>query len=297
MRFLSKFVFVMVAVLYKTALCASVVTPFGGMTTDSSYLAGNQCEPCYMDTECCDNYSEFYVGAIGYRAHRRVNDSVVGLDDFFGSEDGHRRNTGTLWGAVVGYTYRNPCNFYFNAEFDYGTGHIKGKDCQGSFPKGHVNEYFTTLKAGYNFQCNCLTLTPYGGVGYLYERHNLSHGSRFNYNNWFGIIGGRIDWQYNDCLTIGLDAEGFIPFNTYVHLNKFCKNVDLKDRLGYQIELPIRYNISSCYCENIFVTLAPFYRYMQSGNSKFFTCGAETFRAPGLKANDFGAKLYIGRTF
>ncbi len=286
MLFLSRFFFV-IAVLYKLALTADC----------SSYAAGKpQCDPCYVERDCCDNYSEFYVGTIGYGANRRVDDSVVGLDDFFGSDEGHHAS-GTLWGAVVGYTYKNPCNYYFNAEFDYGTGHIKGNNCPGSYPKSHINEYFTTLKAGYNFQYNCLTLTPYGGIGYWYERHNLSQGSRFTYNNWFGIIGGRIDWQYTDCFTIGLDVEGFIPFNTYVHFNRFCKDVNLKDRWGCQIELPIRYEVSSCYCENLFITLAPFYRYMQNGKSNFFTCDIETFRVPELKASDFGAKLYIGRTF
>jgi len=287
MLFVYRFIFVMVTILSTSSLLA---------TECSSYPMSNYVEPSFCD-ECCDNYSEIYVGAIGYGVNRRVDHSVVGLDDFFGWDNGHHQNSGTLWGAVVGYTYRNPCNFYFNAEFDYGTGHHKGESCQGSFPKGHINQFFTTFKLGYNFQCDCLTITPYGGIGNWYECHQLSHGNKFHYSIWFGILGGRLDWQYNDCLTVGVDAEGFIPFHSNLHFNTFSKDVKVNGKWGGQVELPIRYNVSSCYCDNLFITLAPFYRFTEYGKSKFFTCGIESFRAPKLRASDYGAKLYIGRTF
>ena len=58
MLFLSRFIFVMTAVLSVTALSAA-----------DCYM-NNYADPSFYDDDCCVNYSDIYVGAIGYGVNR-----------------------------------------------------------------------------------------------------------------------------------------------------------------------------------------------------------------------------------
>lgn len=248
-------------------------------------------------SECCN--SEIYFGGIGLGSSRKTGDSV-GLNFFFGDEEGRRRVNGFIYGALLGYTYRNPCGFYFNAELDWATGRLKGKDKDDEdFPNRNLNELITTFKVGYNFQFCSLLLTPYVGVGNWYENHRLNRNFKHHYCNWFGIVGGKADWTVNDYFTMGIDLEAFLPIHTNVKFRHVCRHAHLKNHWGGQIEFPLKldaYRFFGCY-DGLFLTLAPFYRFEEYGRSKFFTCETNTFRAPKLELHDYGAKLYAGFCF
>lgn len=225
--------------------------------------------------------------------------SGIGLTEYFGSGHCNNEINDTLWGAIAGYTYRKPCGFYFNTEFNWSCGSADERERYvEDLPSRFIHSYLVYARAGYNFMWNrCFLFTPYGGAGYRYVLHDLRHSDLdFSHRDWFGLVGARIDWVYNPCFTIGLDSMFFIPFDSSIRIKNYSKSISTDEHTGYQIELPMKF-ILPCFCRSFAITFAPFYRRFVDGRSKQHTFDIETIQAPEFRYQEYGAKLYFGVMF
>lgn len=265
---------------------------------DNNY--STECCSCYDCNSCnCCNW-EFYFGGIGLGASRKIDQSAVGLNEFFGFEEGKKNADGCFGGTVIGLTYSNPNCLYFNLEFDWATGRLNRKGCFEDFRARRVDELITDIKLGYNFSCGCITLTPYAGFGNWLERYEINTTTnKFHYRSWYGIIGARADWVYSELLSVGIDGEIFLPIYTSVKFKNFSSRIHVHNGWGGKVELPIKLNLGyfNCCLNRFSATISPFFRAIEWDRSNFFTCGIETFRVPKFEVEDYGAKLYVGYCF
>lgn len=279
------------------AICGWTFSLFAQFASVDTYSPGSSCSIL----DCCSGRSEAYVGIVSYATSFKVGNNGFGLDETFGYGHNNNEVDGNLFGAVVGYTYRGDCNLYLNGEFEWAVGGLHGsRECIGDLPSQCLHNYFAKGRLGYNFlfdYCeNCYSFTPYVGIGYHYTQQNVSHGGgKYNYYNWFGILGGKIDWLFNERFSVGLDAEWFLPCEAHIRLKEVGR-IHVGRGTGYQVEMPLRFNFTRC-CKNYFVTLAPFYRRIVYDRSRVHTCGIESYRIPQVCFQDYGAKLYAGICF
>ncbi len=120
-----------------------------------------------------------------------------------------KKQQGSLGGVVGGYFYIAPNAVFFNAEFDYTSGILKGS--AGNDP---TQEYVTELKLGYSFSLaqNKLLVTPFVGGGSYIIHQSLSHHLDFNSYFWYTPIGLAGTYHLNSHWTIGLIGFGAPTF-------------------------------------------------------------------------------------
>lgn len=258
------------------------------------------CFPSFLGNfACCNGCSELYLGTIGYGTSLKVEGSSIGLDDYYGDDCDDHKITGTLWGMVLGYTYRQTCGFYFNTEFEWAVGKVsREKHYIDALPDRYLHDYFWTNRFGYTFNClDCYQITPYGGFGLRYSRQDLSDsGLEVSYRDWFGIIGGRIDRTFCNCWSVGFNGQWYIPFSSRVKLEDYCGHFHLDERYGYQLDLPVTY--TTCWCGTALnLTLSPFFRKFEDGKSGEKTFDIETVQVPKLRTEAYGAKFYLSYCF
>lgn len=252
-------------------------------------------DPCRM------RYSELYIGGLGFGT--KIDVGTFGnprhgtfLRNFFGKDrDGEDMRHG-FFGMDMGYTYRKPCNLYLNLDFGWASGPIGG---HRHVPKRYLHYYLGQSRIGYNFTWDCynLLLTPYTGFGFRYVNHTIVRHQEFmHYRNYFAILGGRIDWQFLRCWSIGLDGQWQIQVDSAVRLSSVPEvRFRLNPRNGFVIEMPVCYNfLKGC----MRLSAVPLYRRNVDGRSNVFkTAANENARIPQQTNREWGGKLLLSYLF
>ena len=123
--------------------------------------------------------------------------------------DGNKQ-TGSLWGGLAGYSYKQKDSWYFCSEFNYMAGLLKGS--AGNNP---TQEYITEVRGGYNLSaplCSRFSVTPFLGMGSYIFNQSIFGSSDFKSNFWYVPIGLFFDYKINTSWTLGFSGMGAPTF-------------------------------------------------------------------------------------
>lgn len=159
------------------------------------------------------------IGALVAQVALRATGSVEGSTlyvapawEFGNSHWGnHSKQSGSLWGGVVGYQYEKRDCLYFNLDFTAMAGKWSGS--AGSDP---TQEYITEMRIGYvgtPAATDAFTLVPFIGVGSYVFNQSLSGGSNFNSYFWYVPIGVKFEYRVNKSLSVGFVGLGAPTFS------------------------------------------------------------------------------------
>lgn len=217
------------------------------------------------------------------------------LDPYIGPEiyymkrekEGGSTQGGTLYGVRVGYDRIHRYKFYWGIDGLWAKGTLTGQKKKET-PEGEIKEHlksvFTDInveaRLGYTFGCKawrCASFTPYGGLGYFWERNYYEHPSPLEVhfkNHFIYICGGFLsqifltpDWSagLNFKLRYLLEAEQKVE-----HDPEFgTLTQHYEEKFQYRVELPVTY----FYCWSthpLAVGLVPFFEYRQYGHRANF---------------------------
>lgn len=118
---------------------------------------------------------------------------------------------GSLWGGNVGYSYIERDSIYFNGEFTYMAGMLRGS--AGNDP---TQEYITEIKLGYDLSSvfgDKFSLTPFLGFGSYVFNQSIGEGLHFRSHFWYVPIGAAFRYQWNRNWSIGFLGLGAPTFS------------------------------------------------------------------------------------
>ena len=137
---------------------------------------------------------------------------VAPVWDYLNSHWGNgTKQTGSLWGANVGYTYAARDTIFFNGEFTYMAGMLKGS--AGNDP---TQEYITDVKLGYDLSSpfgEDFTMTPFIGMGSYVFNQSLSGNDSFHSHFWYVPIGVSFCYKISNSWSIGFMGLGAPTFS------------------------------------------------------------------------------------
>lgn len=243
----------------------------------------------------CNHYSELYTGIDTFSTKITINHHGRGVRNYFGKGRYKRQYKDTVVGSLVGYTYRDPCGAYFNAEFDWASGKLNRTT--NHRPSRYAHYYFTEGKFGYNFQfCNCLLVTPYVGFGFEYVNNHIVHTSlKLKYRNYFAALGGKIDLFMYGNFSIGLDAQWQPQLDSTVKLSQYSQiRFKLPNKGGFELQLPLRYT----FCNNYVLSIVPFTKRSKDGASNHSErLSSRRVKLPEQVNQNYGGKVNLGILF
>ncbi len=145
-----------------------------------------------------------------------------------------KKQTGSLWGAAVGYSYKERDSIYFNLQFTGAAGRWTGS--AGNNP---TQEYITEMRFGYVVapSGDRLTLTPFIGLGSYVFNQTLS-GPNFTSYFWYVPLGVCLDYRVTDSWSIGLIGSGAPTFSGSYKINH---RASAPTRALWVAELPVTY--------------------------------------------------------
>lgn len=141
---------------------------------------------------------------------------------------------GSLWGASIGYSYKEQNSLYFNLEFTAAAG-----KWSGSARNDPTQEYITEMRLGYVAVpcCERLTLTPFLGVG-SYVFNQSIPGPNFSSYFWYIPIGVLLEYRINNSWAIGLIGTGAPTFSGSY---KITKRRNAPTTALWKAEIPVTY--------------------------------------------------------
>lgn len=145
------------------------------------------------------------------------------------------KQTGSLWGAAVGYGYSERDGIYFRAEFSALAGRFSGS--AGNDP---TQEYITELRFGYVSVPCCdgrLTLTPFFGAGSYVFNQTLS-GPDFRSYFWYLPFGFNLRYRIGNAWAIGFTGFGAPSFGARYKITNW-KSAPVRPL--WFVELPATY--------------------------------------------------------
>ncbi len=120
------------------------------------------------------------------------------------------KQTGSLWGGLAGYTYKQKDSWYFSSEFNYMAGILKGS--AGNNP---TQEYITEVRGGYNLAAPLgpkFSVTPFLGMGSYIFNQSIFGSKDFKSHFWYVPIGLFFDYKINTSWTVGFLGMGAPTF-------------------------------------------------------------------------------------
>jgi hypothetical protein len=218
------------------------------------------------------------------------------LDPYIGPEiyyvnrekEGGAKQGGTLYGVRIGYDRVKRYKFYWGIDGLWAKGvlegHRKREALQGETLKDHLKSDFTDInveaRLGYTFQSKswrCASLTPFGGLGYFWEKNHYKHHSPLHVqfkNNFTYIVGGFLSqvfilptWSagFNFKVRYLLEAEQKVEGDPeYGNLTQHYE-----ERLQYRAEVPVTHFYCWGGCP-LAVSLVPFFEYRAYGHRANF---------------------------
>lgn len=213
------------------------------------------------------------------------------------TKEGGAEQTGTLYGVRLGYEKVKRYKFYYAVDGLFSQGILKGKANENTIKSELTNSSIET-RFGYTFQAKywpCFSLTPFVGVGYIWEYSQFLHPSplKVHFDNRYPYIpfGFLSSFFISDRWQIGLkftarftwDGKQKVTHDPEHHSLVQC----YEDHMQYRVELPIAYYY--CWCgQSLGVRLTPFYEYRRYGTYVNFP-----FDFIDTKLNFYGANLEL----
>jgi len=225
---------------------------------------------------------QFYIGPEIYHVHR--------------NREGGTKQNGTIYGVRGGYDRIKRYHFYWGFDALYGKGTLDGKSGAGNKIKSTFTDTFAEGRFGYTFQQKCgyrLSLTPFGGVGYMSERNNFKRPSpipaHFNIRSWYGVAGFLSQASPTDRFDIGINFKARFLYDPKCKVSHDPDSENstqlINEKIHYRVELPLTYHYWEC-CDNFLISLVPFYEFRQYGKRVNYP-----FDFFGTKLNIYGATL------
>lgn len=245
-------------IIFFSALCALLLT--------GSLLPANQ----WVKTYCLDPY----IGPEIYYVKRE--------------KEGGAQQGGTLYGVRIGYDRVKRYKFYWGIDALWAKGvlegHRKKETLEGEVLKERLKSEFTDInveaRLGYTFQSKCwrcASWTPYGGLGYFWEKNDYKHPSplQVHFKNHFTYVAGGFlsqifitpSWStgFNFKVRYLLEAEQKVEGDT--EFGKLTQHYE--EKLQYRAELPVTYFYCWRSCP-LAVSLVPFFEYRAYGHRANF---------------------------
>jgi len=163
------------------------------------------------------------------------------------------------------------------------------------------------LDLGYTFKGGLpFSFTPYVGIGYRYWMRDL--GSLKEDYSWFYIpLGLRVTWAPHQQFSMALNASVNFMFDGEMTVydwtgasNVADTTVQLDDKPGYLVELPITFNLARHWA----IALIPWYEYSKIGQSPyepiFYKDGTYTgfvLREPSSRTHQYGLRAGVEFVF
>ena len=132
--------------------------------------------------------------------------------EFLNSKWGNNTNqNGSLYGGSAGYTYTERDSIFFNAEFSYMAGMLRGS--AGNDP---TQEYITEIRLGYDLSSpfgERFSVTPFVGMGSYIFNQSLSGGLCFRSHFWYVPIGVALNYRIDKNWNLGFTGSGSPTFS------------------------------------------------------------------------------------
>ena len=162
---------------------------------------------------------------------------VAPVWEFLNSKWGNDTNqNGSLWGGSAGYSYIERDSVFFNAEFSYMAGMLKGS--AGNDP---TQEYITEIKLGYDLSSpfgEHFSVTPFVGMGSYIFNQSLSGDLQFKSHFWYVPIGVALSYRINQHWNLAFVGSGSPTFSGRW---KVLHTQDAPTTALWRAELPITY--------------------------------------------------------
>ena len=217
------------------------------------------------------------------------------LDPYIGPEiyyvkrekEGGSTQCGTLYGVRVGYDRVGRYKFYWGIDALWARGILTGtkkrETPNGEMIKERLKSELTDMnveaRLGFTFQSRwrCASFTPFGGLGYFWEKNCYKHPSplEIDFKNHFTYATGGVlsqlfitpTWSVglNFKLRYLIEAEQKVEGDP--EHGKLTQHYE--EKLQYRTELPLTY----FYCwrlHSLAISLVPFYEYRQYGHRPNF---------------------------
>lgn len=159
------------------------------------------------------------------------------------------------------------------------------------------------LNLGYTFKGQMpLSLTPFVGLGYRFWMRDLG-GYKEDYS-WFYIpLGLRVAWAPHERISMALNAAVNFMFDgemTVYDWDYKDTTVELDDKIGYAVELPVTFNLARHWS----IVMTPWYEYSKIGQSAyepiFYKDGTYTgyaLREPSSRTHQYGLRAGVEFVF
>lgn len=163
--------------------------------------------------------------------------------DYVNSRWGNdKKQTGSLWGVNAGYTYSTRDTIYFNGQFTFMSGMLKGS--AGNDP---TQEYITEAQLGYDISSpfgENFSLIPFLGMGSYIFNQSIGGGNSFHSHFWYVPIGVSFSYQINSHWAIGFTGIGAPTFSGRWSING-NNSQNAPTSALWEGELPVQYKASS----------------------------------------------------
>ena len=242
--------------------------------------------------DCCQGYSRVYLGPQVYHTTLSIKNTDSTIGGVLGLENEDTHPSGTMYGVNGGYEYKKPWSLYANVDLNYGQGKLKHHDALTRY----VHEYDVAAVVGYQVggaECDVWSFTPYVGLGYLRQSHNLtSFHVTYRYSIVQLPIGIKADYAFCALCsdwTVGLNVAVIPQIDSKVKINLLQGAYwSLAKRTDWLVSLPIEY---FCNCYPLSVKLDLFWKKVGFGGSKAVTPSGLALGLPPMKWNAYGASL------
>jgi len=235
----------------------SVSTLLSVLVLSANFLHANEWEKTYSDA--------IYAGPEIYYVKR--------------TKEGGAKQTGTLFGARIGYDHIKRYKLYWGAEALWAQGILNGKN-DIIHLKSQLTDINVEARIGYTFQSKCwrcASFTPFIGAGYFWEKNYYKHPSPLavHFDNEFSYIpvGFLSQIFLTPTFSLGLNAKirFLLDGSQKVSHDPEHDNMTLHydERLQYRIELPMTYFIN-WKCTTLAICLEPFYEFREYGHRANF---------------------------
>jgi hypothetical protein len=181
--------------------------------------------------------------------------------------EGGTRQSGWLSGGRILIDNRRRYCIYCAFEGAYARGSLHGHTGSDVSIKSHLTNATVEGRLGYTFYIKPAwrtLITPFIGIGYLWEGNNFFKPSDFKLHfltKYSYFTGGLItSFEPTECLTIGLNIKLRYMWDPRCHISNDPEfsSTSLRignDQLQYRFELPITYDVTDCWS----VVAVPFY--------------------------------------
>lgn len=249
------------------------------------FLNALQLEAAYIESigtflYGCEGH-RFSIGPEVYHTHRK--------------RAGGTFQDGWLYGGELRYEFIHPNKFYYCARGEIVEGRLSGMSGGGFDIESHVCEGEAEGRLGYTFgPCWDFQplIIPFVGYGYFSEKSKYIDPTplHIHFHNFTKYVSWGVMTEVSLChsLTVGMNIIGkyFIDPKCHVSNDPFMSDTEMliESEPQFELELPISYR--TCFINDLYVRLVPFYKYRHFGGRENFP-----FDFYNTQFNIYGARL------